>query len=110
MSNPCVSVFDSIGDFNERTTRGFKKVQNIKREKLGMNSDDIIVICVADALLDFDTYQENNREELLDLFCITITMIMNKKEEINIISTKAYDFMVSKCFRLLEEKLSLCDE
>mgnify|MGYP001439824561 CR=1 FL=1 len=94
----------SLENFNANTEQGFLYLKNRENNPYTSINSGI-------ALSEFLSYNEDNIERLIQLFCLAVTLLCQTKDKLENIQTNdgrsVYDAIIEKTFDTLGEKLEL---
>ena len=94
----------SLENFNTNTEQGFLYLKNRENNPYTSINSGI-------ALSEFLSYNEDNIERLIQLFCLAVTLLCQTKDKLENMQTNdgrsVYDAIIEKTFDTLGEKLEL---
>ena len=94
----------SVENFNTNTEQGFLYLKNRENNPYTSINSGI-------ALSEFLSYNEDNIERLIQLFCLAVTLLCQTKDKLENMQTNdgrsVYDAIIEKTFDTLGEKLEL---
>ena len=94
----------TLENFNTNTEQGFLYLKNRENNPYTSINSGI-------ALSEFLSYNEDNIERLIQLFCLAVTLLCHTKNKIEHMQTNdgrsLYDVIIEKTFNTLDEKLEL---
>lgn len=94
----------SLENFNTNTEQGFLYLKNRENNPYTSINSGI-------ALSEFLSYNEDNIERLIQLFCLAVTLLCDTKDKLENMQTNdgrsVYDAIIEKTFDTLGEKLEL---
>lgn len=92
----------SMEDFNTYTEQGFLYLKNRENNPYTSINSGI-------ALSEFLSYNEDNTQRLIQLFCLALTLLCHTKDKLENMQTNdgtsVYDAIIEKTFNTLGEKL-----
>ncbi len=94
----------TLENFNTNTEQGFLYLKNRENNPYTSINSGI-------ALSEFLSYNEDNIERLIQLFCLAVTLLCDTKDKLENMQTNdgrsVYDAIIEKTFDTLGEKLEL---